>query len=262
MQKKPLYIVKISGNTIDNSEALEQFLKDFHSLQFAKILIHGGGKIATEIAKKMEIPTQMIDGRRITDEATIDLVTMVYGGLINKKIVGKLQSLQTNAIGLTGADAGSVISEKRPIKDIDYGFVGDIKKVNSATITKLIEIGLVPIFAPLTSNSQGQILNTNADTMAKEIAVAMSENFDVNLIYCFEKNGVLSDINDEMSVIEKLDFAQYQIDKKNGIVNKGMIPKLDNAFEARNEGVNFVSIINAENLEKYGTEAQIGTVIL
>lgn len=260
-QKKPVYIIKIGGNIIDNSEALDQFLEDFSKINFAKILIHGGGKIATQLADKMGIITQMVEGRRITDTNTIDLVTMVYGGLINKNIVAKLQSKKVNAIGLTGADAACVIAEKRPVKSIDYGFVGDIKKVDATIISNFLENNLVPIFAPLTADTSGQILNTNADTMAKEIAVALSEKYDVNLIYCFEKNGVLQNIEDDNSTIPILQNAQYQIDKEKGAINKGMIPKLDNAFEAKNEGVQKVIIMHANNLRKYGNSDEIGTII-
>ncbi len=261
MIKQALYIVKIGGNILDNSQALDSFLTDFASIKIPKILVHGGGKIATTLAVKMGIETIMIEGRRITDKATIDLVTMVYGGLINKNLVAQLQSKKCNAIGLTGADAGTIISEKRPIATIDYGYVGDIKKVNGNAITNLIELGFCPIFAPLTADIQGQILNTNADTMAKEIAVSLSGFFDVNLIYCFEKNGVLKDINDDNSFVNQLYISQYQTDKQNGIINKGMIPKLDNAFEAKKEGVKKVVICHAQHLLKYGTDKQIGTEI-
>jgi acetylglutamate kinase len=262
MKKPSLYIVKIGGNIIDNSEALDSFLTDFASLPIHKILVHGGGKIATILAEKMGIETVMVEGRRITDKATIDLVTMVYGGLINKNIVAKLQSKNCNALGLTGADAATIISEKRPVTTIDYGFVGDVKKVNGSTISKLLEMNFCPIFAPLTADKQGQILNTNADTMAKEIAVSLCDFFDVNLIYCFEKNGVLKNINDDNSFISSLKTTQYQIDKESGNINKGMIPKLDNAFNAKKEGVKNVIICHAQHLLKYGTTNQIGTEII
>lgn len=261
MPKKELYIVKIGGNIIDNPAALESFLTDFSNIKQAKILIHGGGKIATQLGEKMGITTQMVDGRRITDVETLNLVTMVYGGLINKNIVAKLQQKGINALGLTGADAATITSEKRPSQPIDYGFVGDIKKVNSVIINTFLEANLVPIFAPLTADNLGQILNTNADTLANEIAIAMNEYFDVNLIYCFEKNGVLADINDDNSVINELQYTHYQQDKMNGNINKGMIPKLDNAFKAKQKGVAKVIICHAANLPYYGTSKQIGTLI-
>jgi acetylglutamate kinase len=261
MLKKPLYLIKIGGNIIDNPNALDQFLTDFSEIEVSKILVHGGGKIATTLAEKMGIETKMVEGRRITDKDTIDLVTMVYGGLINKNIVAKLLSKNTNAIGLTGADASCVISEKRPIKAIDYGFVGDIKKIEANNIISFIELNMVPVFAPLTADKTGQILNTNADTMAKEIAVALSEKYEVNLMYCFEKNGVLQNIDDDNSAIPILQNTHYQIDKENGSINKGMIPKLDNAFEAKKEGVQKVMIMHAKNLLKYGKSDQIGTII-
>ena len=261
MPKQPLYIIKIGGNIIDNEAALETFLKDFSEIKVPKILIHGGGKIATQLGDKMGITTQMVEGRRITNAETIDLVTMVYAGLINKNIVAKLQEKKCNAIGLTGADAATIVAEKRPSVPIDFGFVGDIKKVNSAIIEVFLRNNLVPVFAPLTADIQGQILNTNADTLAKEIAVSMSEKFDVNLIYCFEKNGVLQNIEDENSVIKSLEHSDYQSDKKNGSINKGMIPKLDNAFAAKNEGVEKVIICHASNLPFYNTPKEVGTVI-
>ncbi|MES2795660.1 MAG: acetylglutamate kinase [Bacteroidota bacterium] len=261
MNKKPLYIIKIGGNIIDNPEALDSFLEDFSSIKIPKILIHGGGKIATTLAEKMGIETVMVEGRRITDKDTIDLVTMVYGGLINKNIVAKLQSKACNAIGLTGADGASIVSEKRPVTSIDYGFVGDVKAVNYNFISNLLKENVTPIFAPLTADNKGQILNTNADTMAKEIAVSLSKIYDVNLIYCFEKNGVLKDINDENSVVSLLQYTQYQSDKENGSINKGMIPKLDNAFDAKKNGVAKVLICHAKNLLNFGTDKQVGTEI-
>jgi acetylglutamate kinase len=261
MSNKKLYIIKIGGNIIDEPADLEQFLIDFSNIDSPKILIHGGGKIATQLAEKMGVETVMKEGRRITDKATIDIVTMVYGGLINKNIVAKLQAFQTNAIGLTGADAHIVLAKKRPVNAIDYGYVGDIEKVDAAMINKLIAIDLVPIFAPLTADKNGQIFNTNADTMAQAIAVAMAEFFDSNLIYCFEKNGVLADPENDNSVIDKLDFELFQQLKESGNINKGMIPKLDNAFLALKEGVENVMICNAKNLPKLSGSQHIGTLI-
>jgi acetylglutamate kinase len=261
MVKNPLYIIKIGGNIIDEPASLDQFLLDFSKINFPKILVHGGGKIATQLAEKMGVETIMCDGRRITDKPTLDIVTMVYGGLINKNIVAKLQSLNTNAIGLTGADGGSVISHKRPVKDIDYGLVGDIQKVDSKIINALINIGLVPIFAPLTADKNGQILNTNADTMAQAIAVNLSELYETNLIYCFEKNGVLANPDDDKSLISNLNYTLFQTLKNEGNINKGMIPKLDNAFKAIDEGVRKVTICNAKYLNNLNKNLQFGTTI-
>jgi acetylglutamate kinase len=261
MIKPSLYIIKIGGNIIDNEIALELFLNDFAAIKFPKILVHGGGKIATTLATKMGIETKMVEGRRITDSATIDLVTMVYGGLINKNIVAKLQAKSCNTIGLTGADGGIVKAQKRPIADIDYGFVGDVISVDNQLISNILALNLSPVFAPLTAENNGQILNTNADTMAMEIAVSLCENYNVNLIYCFEKNGVLTDINDDNSVVNQLQNSQYLLDKGNGQINKGMIPKLDNAFKAKEKGVKKVIICHAQNLLKFDTAQQIGTEI-
>ncbi len=256
-----LKVIKIGGNIIDNPQALSSFLKDFSSIKSHKILIHGGGKIATQLAEKLGIKTQMYEGKRITDQETIEVVTMVYGGLINKKIVGLLNALNNRAIGLTGADAQVVISQKRAVAPIDYGFVGDIEKVNSQFIASLIESNLTIVFAPLTSDITGQILNTNADTMAQAIAVAMSTIFETELIYCFEKNGVLNDPNNEDSVIPKIDFALYQNLKQQEVVNAGMIPKLDNAFKAIQEGVKTVVIGHAKNIAKMDQSDYICTKI-
>jgi acetylglutamate kinase len=261
MPKDSIYIIKIGGNIIDDPEALDQFLADFSKIKSNKILVHGGGKLATQLAEKMGVETVMAEGRRITDKPTLDIVTMVYGGLINKNIVAKLQALHTNAIGLTGADAGVVISEKRPVKSIDYGYVGDIKNVNEPTLNTLISIGLVPIFAPLTADKKGQILNTNADTMAQAIAVAMAANFESNLIYCFEKNGVLSDPENNESAIPNINYGLFQSLKAEGAINKGMIPKLDNAFQAVNDGVKNVIICNAKDLKNLDEHITFGTTI-
>jgi acetylglutamate kinase len=259
--KPVLYIIKIGGNIIDNPTSLDTFLSDFATIKLPKILVHGGGKIATTLANKLGIETNMVEGRRITDKPTIDLVTMVYAGLINKNIVAQLNSKICLSIGLTGADASIVMAEKRTISTIDYGYVGDVKMVDNGIIEALINQNLTPIFAPITADNTGQLLNTNADTMAKEIAVSLCENFTVNLIYCFEKNGVLKDIEDENSVTENLQYTQYQADKAAGIINKGMIPKLDNAFNAKKEGVEKVIICHAKNLNTCNTKQQIGTEI-
>ncbi|MEZ4901337.1 MAG: acetylglutamate kinase [Spirosomataceae bacterium] len=261
MQK--LLVIKIGGNVIDNTTALKHFLEAFSTLPYHKILIHGGGKIATQIATKLNIETQMVEGRRITDQAMLDVVTMVYGGLVNKNIVAQLQSIGCNAIGLTGADAGIIRANKRPVKTIDYGFVGDVESVNSLQFTVFLKNGLVPIIAPLTFDPQsGSMLNTNADTMASAVAVALAATYEVNLVYCFEKRGVLSDPNDDNAVIPHLNFAAYTELKAEGVINKGMIPKLDNAFEALQHGVAKVTICHAEELVKAVEDGNAGTTLV
>lgn len=258
MQK--LLVIKIGGNVIDNPEALQSFLKTFAALPYHKILIHGGGKIATQTATKLNIETQMVEGRRITDQAMLDVVTMVYGGLVNKNIVAQLQSISCNAIGLTGADAGIIRANKRSVKTIDYGFVGDVESVNIPQISYIIDGKLVPIIAPLTFDPQsGTMLNTNADTMASAVAVALAATFEVNLVYCFEKKGVLSNPDDDEAVIPQLNPASYIEFKALGVINKGMIPKLDNAFDALQNGVKQVTICHAEELTKAINEGNAGT---
>jgi acetylglutamate kinase len=257
-----LYIVKIGGNVIDNQEACAAFLKDFVKIDAPKILVHGGGKVATQIAAKLQIETQMVEGRRITDKPMLDVVTMVYGGLVNKNLVAQLQAGGCNAIGLTGADGGIIRSVKRPVKTIDYGFVGDIEEVNDQQINALLNSSLVPVIAPLTYSSEGTLLNTNADTMASATAVAMARQFDVNLIYCFEKKGVLSDPEDDNAVIASLNPESYSSYKNSGAINKGMIPKLDNAFAALQAGVGRVTICHAKDLLKAACKMAGTTIML
>ncbi len=255
-----LYIIKIGGNIIDNPAACEQFLEQFAKIKENKILIHGGGKIATQIAEKLGTETKMIEGRRITNKPMLDVVTMVYGGLVNKNIVAQLQAFGCNAIGLTGADAGIIEAQKRPVKDIDYGYVGDIVAVNGQQIATFIDQNLVPIIAPLSFDRHlGKILNTNADTMASALAVALTSSFEVNLIYCFEKKGVLADPTNDDSVIAKIDFETYNSLKNTGAINKGMIPKLDNAFAALTNGVAKVTICDANDLAETITKNNTGT---
>lgn len=242
--KNKLTIVKIGGNIINNDEALVSFLTDFSSLEGLKILIHGGGKKASELATQMGLTPKMINGRRITDKANLDVVTMVYAGLLNKRIVAQLQNKNCNAIGLSGADANSVKAHKRLVKNIDYGFAGDIDKVNNSVIKLLLENKLTPIFCAITHDKKGQLLNTNADTIASEIASALAENYKVKLIYCFEKNGVLYNINDDNSVIENINLKSYQKLKKENKIADGMLPKLENCFNALQKGVVEISIGN------------------
>ncbi len=258
-----LFVIKIGGNVVDDSTALNSFLQKFAAIDAFKILIHGGGKIATTIGKQMGLTPNYINGRRITDEATIDLVTMVYGGLINKQLVAALQSIHCNAIGLTGADANIIPATKRPVTDIDYGFVGDIKheEVGTEILQAFLDNDLVPVVAPLTHDGQGQLLNTNADTIASVLAVALSGQYDVRLIYCFEKKGVLENIEDDSSVIQLINKEKYQqlLDDKK--LADGILPKIDNAFAAISNGVQEVLIGHADDLLQNITENTIGTLI-
>jgi acetylglutamate kinase len=242
-----LNIIKIGGNVIDNEEELKQFLARFASLQGYKILVHGGGKIASELGLKLNISPQYVQGRRITDSATLQLVSMVYGGLINKDLVVKLQLLGCNAMGLSGADGALIRAKKRAVAEVDFGFVGDLNtdSVNSSLLFNLLQMGIVPVIAPL-SLGEETLLNTNADTIAQELAKAMSANFKVQLIYCFDKRGVLRDIKDEHSVIPTIDHANYLLLKEQGLIADGMIPKLDNAFQAINQGVSKVILGHAD----------------
>ncbi len=262
MEKDKLYIIKIGGNVIDKPEALNSFLNDFTSISDRKILIHGGGKIATKIGDQLGIESKYVEGRRITDAATIDLVTMVYGGLINKQMVSRLQQLGCNAMGVTGADGNLISAEKRPVKTVDYGFVGDIKaeNVNASLLKSLLDQQIVPVFAPLT-HTDGFMLNTNADTIASTLAVALSKHFDVRLIYCFEKKGVLLDVNDNGSVITHLPENRYKELLTQNVLADGILPKLENAFASIHEGVKEVLIGDAQDLKQnIGSETE-GTLI-
>jgi acetylglutamate kinase len=245
-----LIIVKIGGNIIDDETKLASFLKDFAAINERKILIHGGGKLATKLAEQMNVPQQLVDGRRITDAETLKIVTMVYAGYINKNIVAKLQANGCNAIGLSGADGNSILAHKRIHATMDYGFAGDIDEVNSSFFQEVLQKKLTPILAPITHDKKGQLLNTNADTIAQETAKALSSFYDVQLIYSFEKDGVLLDVNDPASVIKKINADYYQELKTEGKIFAGMIPKLDNAFTALSSGVKKVIIGKAEEIEE------------
>jgi acetylglutamate kinase len=249
-KKEKLFVIKIGGNVIDDSTKIDSFLKDFEAIKSKKILVHGGVKIATAIGEKLGIQSKYLDGRRITDDETIDLVTMVYGGLVNKQIVAKLQSINCNAIGVTGADASLLPAKKREVKEIDYGWVGDIEtdKINFESWKLFLENGLTPVVAPLTHDRNGHILNTNADTIASVLAVGLSSFYQTNPVYCFEKNGVLENVNDEDSVISKLTFNDYLSLKNSDQLFAGILPKIDNAFDAINKGVNEVIIGNSLQL--------------
>lgn len=243
-----LIIVKVGGKVVEEPETLQQLLKNFAALPSPKILVHGGGRSATTMAERLGVKTQMIDGRRITDAPMLEIVTMVYGGLVNKNIVAGLQAQQQNALGITGADMNMIKSKKRVHPTIDYGFVGDIEKINSKALIQLLNQGVVPVIAPLTHDGKGNMLNTNADTMASSVAAALANSFKVTLTFCFEKQGVLQDIEDENSVIPLITPQKYEELKKNKVVVEGMIPKLDNGFEALNKGVYQIQITNVEAL--------------
>jgi acetylglutamate kinase len=245
-----LYVIKIGGNIIDDEKKLSSFLRSFASIEDKKILVHGGGKLATKLAEKMGVEQKLVDGRRITDAETLKIVTMVYAGYVNKNIVAQLQSFTCNAIGLSGVDGDIILAHKRKHPVIDYGFVGDVDSVNSPLVKKLLDQNLALVFAPITHDQSGQLLNTNADTIAQEIAKAMSSAYEVKLIYSFEKSGVLMDADDESTVISSIDPAYYKELKAKEKIFAGMIPKLDNAFAALNSGVSKVIIGKAENLEE------------
>jgi len=241
-------IIKVGGKVVEESESLKSLLNQFYRISGNKILVHGGGRSATEIANRMGVETQMVNGRRITDAATLEIVTMVYGGLVNKKIIAGLQSRGINSIGLTGADLDLIRAKKRPVGEIDYGFVGDIKNVNTHELRLLISENITPVIAPLTHDGKGNLLNTNADTIASELAIELTNYFNVYLFYCFEKKGVLSIPEDDNSVIYNLDSDLFRKYQENSIINTGMIPKLENGFRAKRNGVKEVLITNPENI--------------
>lgn len=258
---EPLYVIKIGGNIIDDEAKLSSFLTAFAGIGGKKILVHGGGKLATKLAAQLGVEQQMIDGRRVTDADTLRIVTMVYAGYINKNIVAQLQANQCNAIGLCGADGNILQSHKRQHATIDYGFVGDVDKVNTPVLQSLLAQQVTVVMAPITHNMEGQLLNTNADTIAQEIAQAMSAHYQVHLIYSFEKAGVLHNAEDDSTVIPAITQASYVQLKQQNIIFAGMIPKLDNAFAALNRGVHRVVIGKAEQLQQL-IQQQSGTSII
>ncbi|MCK8480479.1 acetylglutamate kinase [Psychroserpens algicola] len=243
-----LKIIKIGGNIINDDTELHLFLKDFATLKSPKILVHGGGKLATKLAQQMQVEVKMVDGRRITDAETLDIITMVYAGKINKSIVAQLQAHQCNAIGFSGADGNTIVSQKRPVTTIDYGFAGDVKQVNTKPLELLLKNNLTPVFCAMTHDQNGQLLNTNADTIASELAISLSEIFNVELYYCFEKNGVLNDVNNDDSVIELItpDTIQQLIDDH--IIFEGMLPKIKNCLHAVSNRVSKVCIGKSDML--------------
>lgn len=247
---KILKVIKIGGNIIDDEVALNVFLSEFSKLKSPKILVHGGGKLATQLAHQMNIEVKMVDGRRITDQDTLDIITMVYAGKINKSIVAKLQSNQCNAIGFTGADGNTIVSDKRPVDKINYGFVGDVQQVNPRILNLLLENDVTPVFCAITHDEKGQLLNTNADTIASELAIGFASLYRTELYYCFEKNGVLQDINDDDSVIEHINPDIFKKLIEDGIISDGMLPKLNNCFHAIQHKVDKVCIGKPDMLFK------------
>lgn len=240
--KNKLSIVKIGGNVIEDKSELSKFFQLFSELEGPKILVHGGGKLATELGNKLGVEARMVNGRRITDAQSLEIITMVYGGLANKNIVAGLQARNCNAIGLSGADANTIKAHKRPVNEIDFGFVGDVESVNSNTIENLLKIGFTPVFCAITHDGNGQLFNTNADTIASEIAIGMSGIYSTTLYYCFEKKGVLSDVSEDNSVIKNIDSDSYQDLMQKKIIADGMLPKLENCFHALEKNVTKVCI--------------------
>ncbi len=246
--KDRLTIIKVGGKIVEEPDTLAALLRDFAAIDGFKLLVHGGGRSATKVAASLGIETKMVDGRRVTDADMLRVVTMVYGGLVNKNIVAGLQGLGVDALGMTGADMNILRSDRRPVKTVDYGFVGDVKEVNGEALATLLRAGVVPVIAPLTHDGRGSLLNTNADTMAGETAKGLAQLFDVHLVFCFEKNGVLRDETDDDSVIAEITRSTYAELREQNIVTGGMIPKLDNAFDAIDAGVAEVVITNASSL--------------
>ncbi len=256
-----LQVIKIGGNVIDDAVKLDAFLNRFAKLKGAKILIHGGGKLATSLAQDLNIEQQIIDGRRITDAETLKITAMVYAGLVNKTIVAKLQSKSCNAIGLSGVDGNSILSKKRAHASIDYGWVGDVESINAVFLQDLMDKGIVPVISPITHDGKGNLLNTNADTIATEVAMALSENNEVNLRFCFEKLGVLTNPELDGSWLRDLDKEEYESLKDQQIISKGMLPKLENAFRAKESKIARVEICHADYANEQG-ESFIGTQII
>lgn len=257
--KETLNIIKVGGGVVENQVSLDSLLNQFASMQGRKVLVHGGGRLATSMAASLGIESQMIGGRRITDEKMLEVVTMVYGGLVNKNIVAGLQAKGVKAIGLTGADGDIIRSHKRPLKRVkmddgteqmvDFGFVGDVDRVDAKLLSEIIEGGSVPVIAPLTHDGEGHILNTNADTIACSVACALAEYYEVTLTFCFEKAGVLHDVGDEDSVIPSINEEEFKRLTTEGVISGGMIPKLENAFDALHRGVRQVVITHADNID-------------
>ena len=251
-------VIKVGGAVVEDEQQLDRLLKDFSAIEGRKVLVHGGGRRATKVAAQLGIETQMVNGRRVTDKEMLEVVTMVYGGLVNKNVVARLQAEGVNALGLTGADMDVIRSHKRPVKDgIDYGFVGDVDKADGDMLHTLIEAGVVPVMAPLTHDGHGDILNTNADTIASETAKALAKHYDVTLTFCFEKKGVLANPDDDESVIPVINNELFHTYVADGTISGGMLPKIENSLDAIKAGVGKVVITKADAL---GTDS--GTVIV
>lgn len=252
--KHPLTIVKVGGAVVEDEARLSRLLADFSAIEGRKVLVHGGGRRATAVASSLGIESKMVGGRRITDSQMLEVVTMVYGGLVNKNIVARLQACGIDALGLTGADIDVIRSHKRPVKDVDYGFVGDVERVDGGKLSQLIEAGITPVMAPLTHDGQGNMLNTNADTIAAETAKALAGQYDVTLIFSFEKKGVMARPDDDDSLIPVITRADYMRYATDGTVSGGMLPKLENAFNAISAGVSRVNITLATAIDgRHGT---------
>lgn len=252
--KHPLTIVKVGGAVVEDEARLSRLLADFSAIEGRKVLVHGGGRRTTAVASSLGIESKMVGGRRITDSQMLEVVTMVYGGLVNKNIVARLQACGIDALGLTGADIDVIRSHKRPVKDVDYGFVGDVERVDGGKLSQLIEAGITPVMAPLTHDGQGNMLNTNADTIAAETAKALAGQYDVTLIFSFEKKGVLARPDDDDSLIPVITRADYMRYAADGTVSDGMLPKLENAFNAISAGVSRVNITLATAIDgRHGT---------
>lgn len=247
--REKLVVVKVGGGVVEDPESLQALLSDFSRLNGRKVLVHGGGRSATRIASMLGVESKMVDGRRVTDDEMLRIVTMVYGGLVNKTVVAGLQGRGVNALGLTGADMNVILSHKRTGSKVDYGWVGDVDRADGEMLSSLIEKGVVPVMAPLTHDGEGHMLNTNADTIASEVACALAAYYDVTLTFCFEKKGVLRDAEDEESVIPRISRQDYKRLVEEGVISGGMIPKLDNSFQALSRGVGRVIITQASNID-------------
>lgn len=252
-----LTLIKVGGKIVEEEVTLQRLLRDFSEIDGAKVLVHGGGRLATKVAEEFGVESVMVDGRRVTDREMLRIVTMVYAGLVNKNIVARLQALGVNAVGLTGADMNLMRSEKRPAGRVDYGFVGDVREVNADALALLLHNGYIPVLSSLTHDKMGNLLNTNADTIAGEAAKALAGRFDVTLVYCFEKNGVLYDPNDDESVIPRINHEMFLKYREQGVIRDGMIPKVENALRAVDAGVKRVVITKAPEIN-----SGRGTVIL
>lgn len=256
-----LRVAKVGGAILEEVQARDSFIKAFAKLPTPKLLVHGGGRTASELAQKLGIPVKMHEGRRITDKATLELAVMVYAGKVNKNLVAQLQALNCQALGLTGADLGLILAEKRPAQPIDFGWVGDIKAVNASLLAQLIQLGIVPVFAALSHDGKGNMLNTNADTIAASLAAALATHYEVELFFGFEKKGVLKNLEDSEHYLPTIRQSELESLRAQGIVNSGMLPKLNNAFMALEEGVQKVWIAAASEVaeaEPKGTKLLLG----